>query len=90
MTPPSPDTPDAASGAASALRFIAGETLESAVEIARHINGGGHAVTIDFMGEVREPRATPAMPPPSSTGSSMPSAGTISGVPCRSISPISV
>lgn len=35
----------------AALRFIAGETLESAVEVARHINDNGHAVTIDFLGE---------------------------------------
>lgn len=35
----------------AALRFIAGETLESAVEIARPINDRGHTVTIDFLGE---------------------------------------
>jgi proline dehydrogenase len=35
----------------AALRYIAGETLESAVPIARRINESGHAVTIDFLGE---------------------------------------
>jgi len=35
----------------AALRFIAGETLDSAVDIAQRINDSGHAVTIDFLGE---------------------------------------
>lgn len=40
---------DALRGAA--LRFIAGESLASAVEITRRINDNGDAVTIDFLGE---------------------------------------
>ena len=35
----------------AAMRFIAGENLEQCTAIARDINGQGHAVTIDFMGE---------------------------------------
>lgn len=38
-----------------ARRFVAGETLEQAIEVSRRINGDGRAVTLDLLGEdIRE------------------------------------
>ena len=36
----------------AALRFIGGGTLDECVGVARSLNAQGHALTIDFMGEI--------------------------------------
>ncbi len=38
-------------GRALARRFVAGDTLDDAVEVARTINAGGMSVSLDFLGE---------------------------------------
>jgi len=35
----------------TALRFVAGETLQEAIEVARHLNNEGLDVTLDYLGE---------------------------------------